>query len=125
MSIFNASSLRKLESTPFTLRIQQKDSGVAITGDRAGKAILWDIRAGRVLRELEGHGGHVTTVCVMESMGSDSSEKDQEFKGLRVKDEEMLKWHYESNSEASRLNNELIETRRKVERAELQAKKLQ
>ena len=34
MSIFNASSLRKLESTPFTLRIQQKDSGVAITGDR-------------------------------------------------------------------------------------------
>jgi hypothetical protein len=34
MSIFNASSLRKLESTPFILRVRQKDSGVGISTDR-------------------------------------------------------------------------------------------
>lgn len=44
---------------------------------------------------------------------------------MKLQYETMLKENYASKSEASRLNNELIETRRKVERSEALTKKLQ
>ena len=37
--------------------------GVALSGDRAGVGILWDVATGEIIHELPGHGGHVTVVC--------------------------------------------------------------